>query len=266
MLGLLAGCGGSGVEKMAGFGEHDATARPAEPRPLEACQLRRGRLVMEVERALVREYPRTKRDYFAEKKQPLLLLWVSYPLGGPGAVALTPLPAPEEYSAGALIRWFEGKRLLDQPVRLLQGRRLDLRLAENNRTFEPEWRKLATQIGHGVNSAAGELGATTPPQGLLDLAIDQLNRLDHDDLILRWSINVDDVVAALGEPFEKKALRYRLLTSRAAPADPSLPSAEVDALFFWEPEVGCEWLYREPPHGPAPAPAAAPATSAPAAR
>ncbi len=238
---MLAGCGTSGPEKMNGFVERDALVRPADAVPLGACQLRRGRLILEIERTLVREYPHTKRDYLDEKKQPLLLLWVSYPAGGPGAVALTPLPAPEEYRAGSLVRWFEGKRLLDQPVRLLQGRRLDLRLAENNRTFEPEWRKIAGQVGHGVTSAAGEAGVSLPPQGVLDMALEQLNRLDRDDLILRWSIQVDEVIQALGEPSRRQALRYRLQTTRDAPGTPAQPSAEVDVLFFWEPEPGCEW-------------------------
>ena len=257
-LGALVSCGAS--DKMNGFTEREALARAAEPGALEACQLRKGRLVMEVERALVREYPHTRRDYIQEKKQPLLLLWVSYPSGGPGAVALTPLPAPEEYTAGALIRWFEGKRLLDQPVRMLRGRRLDLRLAENNRSFEPAWRKLASQLGHGVTSTAGAVGAPAPSPGLVDLALEQLNQLDRDDLILRWSIDIDTVVAALGEPHQKKALRYRLLTSRAAPVDPTLPAAEVDALFFWEPEPGCEWPYLELPRPP-PAATGVPASS-----
>jgi|GEM_PF-2755151 len=226
---------------MNGFPEREALARPAAASSVDACQLRRGRLVLEIERALVREYPKSTRDLVAEKKQPMLLLWVSHPAGGPGAVALTPLPAPEEYSAGAEIRWFEGKRLLDQPARLARGRRLDLRLAENNRTFEPEWRKMAGQIGHGVSDAAGEVGVSTPPPGVLDLALDQLRRIDRDDLILRWTIDADEVIAALGEPPLKKALRYHLATTRPAASDPAQPAAELDLLFFWEPEPGCGW-------------------------
>lgn len=227
----------------------DAATRPAPPEVADACGLRRGRLILEIEQALVREYPRSTKDVIGDKKQPLLLLWVALPEGGPGAVALTPLAAPEEYRAGENIRWFEGKRLLDQPARLLRGRRFDLRLAENNRTFEPEWRRISGQVGHGVASAAGEAGVTVPSPGILDLALDQLQRLDKDDLILRWSIGADEVLTALGEPAHRKVLRFRLTTARAASSTAAgLPAAELDVLFFWEPEPGCEW---PPPAAPA---------------
>ena len=171
----------------------------------------------------------------------MLLLWVSLPSGGPGAVALTPLVAPEEYRAGEVVRWFEGKRLLDQPYRLLGGRLLELRLAENNRTAEPEWRKVAGQLGGGVRAVGGEAGVTMPPAGVMDLGLNLLQSLDRDDLILRWSVTAEEVINALGEPSQRRVQRYRLATTRRTPEDPTAASAELDVLFFWEPEPGCEW-------------------------
>jgi hypothetical protein len=248
---LFVGC--SGPETMNGFVEREARVRPVAPLAFSACELRRGRLVLEVERALVREYPRSTRDVLRERKQPLLLLWVSLPAGGPGAVALTPLVAPEEYGPGEQIRWFEGRRLLDLPARLLAGRLLDLRLAENNRTAEPAWRRLAGQIGHGVAGVSSELGAVAPSAGVIDLALDQVRQLDKDDLILRWSMPADEIMTSLGDPAARRALRFKLATTRSAanapprkapqahagPDDPS--SAELDLVFFWEPEPGCSW-------------------------
>jgi hypothetical protein len=252
LCGLLAGGGlvGCGApDAMGGFSPREATARPLVPEIIEACKVRRGRLVLEVERAFVREYPRTKSDTIHEKKQPLLLLWVSIPERGPGATLLTPLAAPEEYQAGEVIRWFEGRRLLEIPARQLAGRRLDLRLAENNRTAEPEWRRIAGVVGRGVPAVGGELGAPMPPASLIDLALDQLRNLDKDDLLLRWSGTADEVMAALGEPSQTRALRLRLVSSRASTSEPGKPAAELDILFYWEPEPGCGW---ERPFAPAP--------------
>lgn len=226
---------------MNGFSPQEARAVLSGPQPVVACDLRKGRLVLEIERALVREYPRSSKDVISRKKQPLLLLWVTHPAGGSGAVALTPLVAPEEYRAGEVIRWFEGKRLLEQPARLLTDRVLELRLAENNRTAEPEWRKIAGQLGSGVSSAAGEVGVTMPPAGVVDMGLNLLQQLDRDDLILRWTIPTGDVQKALGEPSQGRLLRYRLATSKVTPEDPTAPSAELDLLFYWEPEPGCPW-------------------------
>lgn len=247
ILGGLLGCGCGGTEEMNGFSARDASA-VVEARQTPACELRRGRLVLEVERALVREYPRSSKELITKRKQPLLLLWVSLPAGGPGAVALTPLVAPEEYRAGEAIRWFEGKRLLDQPARLLDGRLLELRLAENNRTAEPEWRRVAGQIGSGVASGGAAVGVSMPSASVMDHGLNLLQRLDRDDLILRWSISSEEVTRSLGEPALRRVARYRLATTRKTPEDPTAPSAELDLLAYWEPEPGCSWE----PSGPRP--------------
>src|SRR5262245_19580648 len=121
---LLAACGGA--EKMNGFSERDARARAIPPESLDGCSVRQGRLVLEVGSVLVREYPQAQvADAFRQHKQPLLLLWVRQPGGAPGATVITPMAAPEEYRAGDPIRFFEGRRLLDQPLRLLAGRKLE---------------------------------------------------------------------------------------------------------------------------------------------
>ena len=221
---------------MAGFSERDARARVAEE-PIDGCSVRSGRLVLEVESALVREYPHARMaDALHERKQPLLLLWVRQAGGGPGATVITPLAAPEEYRAGDPIRFFEGRRLLDQPLRMVAGRRLEVRLAENNRTAEPKWHELSGQIGHGVLGAAGGAGLPAPPVGVFDAAIDLLQKVDRDDLILFWAANADDVVRAVGPLGEHRAVRYKLITSREMQG---APSAQLQLLAYLEPEPGC---------------------------
>ena len=221
---------------MAGFSERDARARVAEE-PLDACSVRAGRLVLEVESALVREYPHKRvAEALHERKQPLLLLWVRQPGGGPGATVITPLAAPEEYRAGDPIRFFEGRRLLDQPLRTMAGRRLEVRLAENNRTAEPKWHELATEIGHGAIGAAGGVGLPAPPVGVFDAALQLLQQLDRDDLILLWAADADDIMRAVGPLTEHRALRYRLVTAREIQG---APSAELALLAYLEPEPGC---------------------------
>jgi hypothetical protein len=232
---LLAACGGP--EKMNGFSERDARARTIAPESIDACSVRQGRLVVEVESALVREYPHAHvADALHQHKQPLLLLWVRQAAGGPGATVITPMAAPEEYRPGDPIRFFEGRRILDQPLRLLAGRRLEVRLAENNRTVEPRWHELAGQIGHGALGAAGGVGLPAPPSGVFDAAVDLLQKLDRDDLILIWSAAADEVMAALGPMTEHRALRYRLATARVVEG---APSAELSLLAYLEPEPGC---------------------------
>jgi hypothetical protein len=215
---------------MSGFSEADARAK-ASVEALDSCQLRRGSLVLEVERALVREYPvGADQD---DRKQPLLLLWVGKGNGVPGADVITPRAAPEEYRPGDPIAAFEGVRLLERPLRLVTGHHLDLRLAENDQTVETEWHRVASQVGHGVASTAG---FSAVDKTALDLALKLLAKLDEDDLILRWSMPADTLIRELGALTDSRALRYRLSTTRKGPSG---PAAELTLLFYLEPEPGC---------------------------
>jgi hypothetical protein len=217
---------------MAGFSERDAIAR-AKSESIDACALREGSLVLEVESALVREYPRVPADHVDAKKQPLLLLWVRDAAGGPGADVIAPVVAPEQYRAGETIGHFAGIKLLERPLRMMRGRRMDLRLAENNRTAEPEWNRVASRIGRGVAGAAGLPGSAT---SAFDVALKLLADLERDDLILRWSVDANSVIRAVAPLSEHRAVRYRLATARRLG---NLPSAELTIVLYLEPEPGC---------------------------
>lgn len=225
---LLVSC--APARPMSGFSERDARAQ-LQQHTLDACSVLNGRLVVEVEHALVREYPHVVSDQFETKKQPLLLLWVRREVGGPGAEVITHEVAPEQYRAGDPIYDFEGRRLLALPLRLAHGRRFDLRLAENNQTAEPEWRRVTTQIREGAGAAVP--GASSD---VIERAIDLLARLDKDDLILLWSADADTLIQQLGPLTEHRALRLRLNTTRKLGTQ---PSAELGLLVYLEPEPGC---------------------------
>lgn len=223
---------------MAGFSERDARARVAQE-SLDACTVRDGRLVLEIESALVREYPHALVGDKIQRghKQPLVLLWVRQPSGGPGATVITFYAAPDEYRDGDRVRYFDGLRLLEEPVRLVGGKRLEVRLAENNRTVEPKWREIAGQFTHGVTGAAGRIGLpVAPADGVINAALDLLEKMDRDDLILIWKQDADEVLRAVGPLTEHRAQRYHLTTSREIQG---VPSAELSLLAYLEPEPGC---------------------------
>jgi hypothetical protein len=229
---ILALVACSGADKMAGFPEREARAH-ATAVALDACAVREGSLVLEVESALVREYPSIVADPLDEKKQPLLLLWVLDPSGGPGADVIAPVVAPEQYRAGDPIGHFKGLKLLERPLRLMRGRRIDVRLAENDRTAEPEWNRVASRIGHDVAGVAGLPGSAT---AAWDVALRLLRDLDRDDLILLWSVSADSVIRSVTPLSDHHAVRYRLETARRTG---NQPSAELTLLFYLEPEPGC---------------------------
>jgi hypothetical protein len=128
----------------------------------------------------------------------------------------------------------------------VRGRALDIRLAENDRTVEPEWQRVANEIGTGL----GSLVLTGPSRTGFERALGLLSRLDRDDLILLWSIEVDGVLSALGSVAERRAVRYRLATARRVGTE---PSAEMSVLFYLEPESGCPLGARPPPSAVVPA-------------
>ena len=233
----LAACGGA--ERMKGFPLTEALAIHAPPETLDACAQRRGRLVLEVERAIVREYPHDHKDALHIKKQPLLLLWMRHAEGGPGSSVLTHFSAPTQYRPGDEIRCFAGRALLDQPMRHVGDQQLELRLAENNRTDEPEWEKYGAIFSRAAVGAGGAAGLPTPPADVLTGALELIRRLDEDDLILVWKIPVNEIVKSLAEP--SRAARWKLSTPRKTSGGPGagLPAAELDVVAWIEPEPGC---------------------------
>jgi hypothetical protein len=197
-----------------------------------------GRLVLEVQRVLVREYPNTAVARLKNDKQPMLLMRVSGDRqpGRPPEVDLTPLLAPEDYAPGDPVRFFEGRRLLERPLRALSGRRLELRLAENDRTEAPKWVAYAHMVTGGA-AAGGAIGIPTAPSGAADALIDVLRKVDKDDLVLFWSGEADAIAreVAGGRALQLKLATTRLVTIQGA----ALPSAELDVVFYVEPEAGC---------------------------
>ncbi len=235
MTSAFVACGSA--EKMNGFPENDARALVSAAAALDACTVRDGHLVLEIESVLVREYPHARGDVVREHKQPLLLLWVRDPNAGPGATVLTPLAAPEEYRAGDPVRFFAGRRLLDQPLRLMRGKRMELRLAENNRTAQPNWIRYASLVGQGAGGAVSAAGFSAPPAAVIDMAIDQLRNLDRDDLILLWAADIDGIVRELGaSASDRRAVRYHAVTTRNKDG---APAGELSLLAFLEAEPGC---------------------------
>lgn len=234
---LLAACGGNSAQ-MGGFTEVEAKAKVMESTTLERCAVQSGRLVLEVQRVLVREYPNTAVARLKNDKQPMLLMRVSGDRqpGRPPEVDLTPLLAPEDYAPGDPVRFFEGRRLLERPLRALSGRRLELRLAENDRTEAPKWVAYAHMVTGGA-AAGGAIGIPTAPSGAADALIDVLRKVDKDDLVLFWSGEADAIAreVAGGRALQLKLATTRLVTIQGA----ALPSAELDVVFYVEPEAGC---------------------------
>jgi len=197
-------------------------------------------LVVEVEHALVREYPSHGVPGLDGKQQPLLLVSLLAGPQWPREAELMPLVAPPEFQPGDPIGFFDGHRLLDRPVRTLRGRRLEIRLLENNRTAAPAWQTYAEAVSHAGVGALSALGMPGPPSSVVDAAVALLVRLDRDSLILLWALPLDQLLAML-DAAEGDVLRFPLASTRATPAGPGrgAPSAELSLLVYREPEVGC---------------------------
>ena len=71
------------------------------------------------------------------------------------------------------------------------------------------------------------------------MAIDLIQKIDRDDLILIWSTSVSEITASLGPP--ARLARIQLATPRetAQPSGEKGPAAELDLLAYIEPEPGC---------------------------
>jgi hypothetical protein len=221
---------------MGGFGQRDALAVVTEPQIVDACSIRSGRLVIEVESAVVREYPNLSAGKIHGKQQPMLLISLTGNL--PGETEHFTLVAPAAYQSGDRIGFFSGRRILEVPIRRARQRQLTLRLAENVRTVAPSWVKYGGMAAAGISGAIGATGAPVPSASALAQILDVLRQLDLDDLILIWSQKVDTLLEALGAPAEKRALRYHLDTTRRVPMGPEQgkPSAELALVLYIEPE------------------------------
>jgi hypothetical protein len=225
---------------MGGFPERDAVSIVKTAPVAEGCTVRTGRFVIEVQKTLVREYPHTEVARFEQHKQPMLLLWLrgERQVGRPPEVDLSSLVAPDDYLAGDRVRFFDGRRLVDRPLRALAGQRLELRLAENDRTQTPQWIVYGRTLTGAGAGAVGAAGVVVPPAGVVNGFIELLRRIDEDDLILLWKADVDALVAQLPG---RAALAVHLASTKTVGfgAGTGLPAAELDLLIYVEPEPGC---------------------------
>ncbi len=71
--------------------------------------------------------------------------------------------------------------------------------------------------------------------------LDLVRSLDRDELILLWTVELDELIDRLGAPGTRRALRYRLATPRLVGegSDHGRPAAELDLVAWIEPEPGC---------------------------
>ncbi|HET6146823.1 MAG TPA: hypothetical protein VFH68_04780 [Polyangia bacterium] len=236
---VVAGC--AGPTSMGGFSERDARVTSAAAAPVDACSVRTGLLVVEVERVVVNEYPHHDPTS-AHAQQPLLVRSI-FAEGQPESEGdVQAWVSPLRYRVGQEIGSFAAVRVLERPLRALAGKRIVLRLAENDRTNPAGWNHVAQAAG-GAAGASGAVGFGVP-SALVQEGVHLLAKLDRDDLILLWQIDAGSLVSALGRDAGPggasgaHALRFALGTPRRAP-DGMAPAAMVDVLVFRQPEPGC---------------------------
>lgn len=246
---VFAGCGGP--TRMGGFAERDARAVETAPSEViaDSCTLRRGRLVVEVERAVINEFPH-RGDSLDRREQPLLVRSLAFTPHIEDERDVQSWIAPRKVQPGERIDGFEGLRLIDLPLRRAEGRSLIVRLAENDRTFPPEWVTRATQASGAVGGAAA-IGITAPPAAVVQEGVELFARLDRDDRILTWTIALEQLERDTAPPSDegtdgkappRAGRRYRLATTRHLPASGAgqpPPSAALTLLAYREPEAGC---------------------------
>jgi len=227
---------------MGGFSERDARVTSAAPSPVDACSVRTGLLVVEVERVVVNEYPHHDPTS-AHAQQPLLVRSI-FSEGQPESEGdVQAWVSPLRYRAGQAIGSFAAVRVLERPLRALAGKRIVLRLAENDRSNPAGWNHVAQAAG-GAAGAGGALGVSVLPSALVQEGVHLLAKLDRDDLILLWEIDTGSLISALGGDAVPgaapggHALRFALGTFRRAP-DGKAPAAMVEVLVFRQPEAGC---------------------------
>jgi hypothetical protein len=239
LAGVTAGCGGPTA--MGGFSDREAHVTPVAPTAVDVCTVRTGLLVIEVEQVVVNEYPHHDptsphaqqplfvRSIFADgqaEKDGDVQAWVS----------------PMRYRPGQPLTTFAATRLVERPLRALGGKRITIRLAENDRTSPARWNQVAGAAGDAAG-AGGALGVPAIPSALVEEGVHLLASLDRDDLILLWSVDAASLVEALGRAVipgaapAARALRYALASPRRTPN--GMPAATVDIVVFRQPEPGC---------------------------
>ena len=241
---LTASCGGPTA--MSGFSDREARATVVVE-PAERCAIQSGRLVIETESVLIREYPHHRSER-SRLEEPLIVTVLSRPGTRDAAAEVTAFAAPAAYAAGERIDRLEGEVLLRRLLRSLVGRHLVIRLAENDRTASPSWvrrGKAAAQAG-----GAATLAGLPSPTGLATQGVELLARLDRDDLMLLADLDLDELARAVSGPGQASAsdtplaARVRLATARHSPPAAGtpgapLPSAELVLVVWREAEVGC---------------------------
>jgi hypothetical protein len=191
---------------------------------LDAQATCEGQLVVEVDRLLVRQYPRPTIEM---RYLPLVFGVVSLP-GGPDEGDVTVVAGPQVYRDGERVRVLEGRTLLDRPVRRLHGLRFEVRLAENHTTVRPEWLTYAGMASDAAKALPG------PTSDVISLGALVVHKLEHDDIMLTWAPDLQELI---GYARQGGKLRYRLLTPALAP-DGS-PAAELELLVHLDRDPAC---------------------------
>jgi hypothetical protein len=169
-----------------------------------------------------------------------LLLWLrgERQPGRPPEVELTVMGAPEDFVDGDRVRILEGKRLLEKPLRTLEDRTLEFRLAENDRTLMPQWAEVGHLVAKGVSGGAGAMGFSVPVE-VVDTLLELLRKIDLDDQILVWSTSMSELADQCQGPARLARVELRTPRTTKTESGAILPSAEVDLLAYIEPEPGC---------------------------
>jgi hypothetical protein len=242
---------------MGGFPEHDARASMTAE-AVDGCTVRTGRLIIETETILVREYPHYGATPGRRLEEPMLVTLLAAPAPGAGGAGGAGAPprddarggelaihgAPAAFEPGQRVVTLERLRLLDRPLGALTGRRFTVRLAENDRSKAPRWAEVGTTATK--TTAAASVVGLPSPAGVLAEALEVLRQLDKDDLILLADVDLDLVAAQLALPApeatpRQRAARLRFSTTRRVPLGPGAgqPSAEMTLLAYREAEPGC---------------------------
>jgi hypothetical protein len=222
-----------------GFPEREVAVAVTTAEALESCVARTGRLVIEVEEVLVREYPNFGTVPKGHGVRPLLVVTLAAPGSSPAQAEAAVLLGPPGYQPGESVGFFAGRRIVDRPLRHLAHRRGDLRLLENDSTAPPEWVVYLQKIT--LAAPVGTLVGVNVPGAAIAEAAWLFARLDPDDLILLWTLDLDPLMAELGPVKERRALRLRGVTPRRVGAESAsaAPTAEIRLLVYLEPEPGC---------------------------
>ena len=238
VLGVLGAAGCAGPTVMGGFSQRDARVIPAAPAAVDACSVRTGLLVVEVERLVVNEYPHHD-GASAHEQQPLLVRSIIAEGQPESDGDLQAWVSPLRYRPGQAVGAFAALRVVERPLRAMNARRIVLRLAENDRTSPARWNQVAQAAG-GAAAAGGALGVPVVPSALVQEGVHLLAKVDRDDLIMIWETDAGALVRELTQAGASaaSALRFTLATSRRAP-DGQAPAATADIVVFRQPEAGC---------------------------